>query len=747
MRKTRRNAGERAGRTKYLVALGLLVMSIGSEVYAAPADETAADVILQEIGPDWTRTLPDPEPSTTEGAVRLFTSDDLTLQLHAEPRIDCTSGVAGRSNNLALVRSLAFEELPSDNSGVERFTADLAGAPSAAAIFSTARFAFLVFVFANDDRVALRPVLDSVVALQAARDGGVVIDSGPSASRLDDIIIDTPPVPGLGNQFDYTRETSCDQTLAQSSEVVAFVSKHSTERLRSWLDLSTKSSAVVNLIDYPYELYAGIGAGGSLSSGFEPLPAGAIDGLDRIPNIRTWRIGGDRPQYLARFRRGSILALVAVAEGSDPSGARATLSALARAQFAAMPSGSTSAIQAPTPAKSVVTSGALIALIGVGVLGVRRARAGRVVRTPVRRDEARSFDVSGRASEMRRRGAILGAVQVACIVAILVFLASDLGWIRVVGAALTVLLGIVATVLWRRQEARVLGVASAERVHPRPSLGSVMLTIAALALLACGGGLVVWGLRETLFVPSLTHLRLSDRLSIEPRLLAWLIALLGLAAIVIDSFVLRAARAVARIGWREWTESAPPIVYLRSFEDDDVQLANVLSARRPFLEFFTLRGHDAFEESVAWELSCYGPVLAIARPGRSHGSLGAARVHLGDDEWKAVISEQMAEAKAVVITIGRTPGLAWEISHIVQSGHLDKTVLVVPPVDPEEIQLRWNFIADTLASAGAGEHALSADPACLVAVKVRDVNGPTTAYCADRRDEATYRAAVIAVLA
>lgn len=159
-----------------------------------------------------------------------------------------------------------------------------------------------------------------------------------------------------------------------------------------------------------------------------------------------------------------------------------------------------------------------------------------------------------------------------------------------------------------------------------------------------------------------------------------------------------------------------------------------------------MRGSDAFEESVAWELACYGPVLAIARPGRSHVSLGAARMHLGDDEWKAVISEQIAEAKVVVITIGRTSGLAWEISHIVQSGHLDKTVFVVPPVDPQEVQLRWDFIADTLASAGAGKPALSADPACIVVVKVGDVAGATTAYCADRRDEATYRAAVTAVL-
>lgn len=484
-----------------------------------------------------------------------------------------------------------------------------------------------------------------------------------------------------------------------------------------------------------------------MPQGSRPLPISDFDGLERIPNVTVWRTAGDVPQYFARFRRGRILALVAVTEGIDAPSARSTLSTLSRAQFESLPNGSTTALQIPTAAESVAMSGSLLAVIGVAVLGVRRVRAGRIVRINVKPDDAVSFDVSRRAAALRHRGTVLGALQVICVAAIVVFLSSDVGWLRAVGAAATVLLGIGVTALWRREESRVLGVTSMERVHPRPSPGSAALTVVALSLLAGGAGLVVWGLRETLFVPSLTHLQLSDRLSIDPRLLAWMIAATGLLVIVVDAFVLRAARALARIGWREWTEAAPPIVYLRSFEDDDVQLANVLSARRPFLEFFTLRGRDAFEESVAWELACYGPVLAIARPGHTDVSLGAARMHLGDDEWRTVISEQIDEARAVAITIGRTPGLAWEISHIVQTGHLDKTVLLVPPVDAAEVELRLKFIADTLAVAGVDPQSLQVDPNGLVVVKVGHPGQPAIAYCADRRDEATYRAAVAAVLA
>ena len=82
-----------------------------------------------------------------------------------------------------------------------------------------------------------------------------------------------------------------------------------------------------------------------------------------------------------------------------------------------------------------------------------------------------------------------------------------------------------------------------------------------------------------------------------------------------------------------------------------------------------------------------------------------------------------------------------------QTGHLDKTVLLVPPVDPDEVELRLKFFADTLALAGVDPQSVEVDPIGLVVVKVGHADQPAVAYCADRRDEATYRAAVAAVLA
>ena len=65
-----------------------------------------------------------------------------------------------------------------------------------------------------------------------------------------------------------------------------------------------------------------------------------------------------------------------------------------------------------------------------------------------------------------------------------------------------------------------------------------------------------------------------------------------------------------------------------------------------------MRGADPFEESVAWELNSYGPVVAVGRPGRSLASLGAAREHLSDETWRAQVANRMEEAGIIAVAHG-----------------------------------------------------------------------------------------------
>jgi len=158
-------------------------------------------------------------------------------------------------------------------------------------------------------------------------------------------------------------------------------------------------------------------------------------------------------------------------------------------------------------------------------------------------------------------------------------------------------------------------------------------------------------------------------------------------------------------------------------------------------ELFSLRGTDPFEESVAWELNSYGPVVAVGRPGRSLASLGAAREHLSDETWRDQVGVRMHEAGIIAIAIGETDGLVWEINHVVANGHIPKTFFVFPPVAPAAIDRRWDQTAAALIAAGQAVGTLPVPPSLVHTVRL-DPDGSARVTYAHRRDEATYRTAV-----
>ena len=60
-------------------------------------------------------------------------------------------------------------------------------------------------------------------------------------------------------------------------------------------------------------------------------------------------------------------------------------------------------------------------------------------------------------------------------------------------------------------------------------------------------------------------------------------------------------------------------------------------------------------------LAHVGPVVAIGKPGEPLPELGAARLYVADDQWQAKVIELMGKAALVVIRLGASPGLLWEI--------------------------------------------------------------------------------------
>ena len=190
--------------------------------------------------------------------------------------------------------------------------------------------------------------------------------------------------------------------------------------------------------------------------------------------------------------------------------------------------------------------------------------------------------------------------------------------------------GLLLTHWWQRRELGLVGAKAppSEFVIPRPA--GAIVGVLALAVLGFGVAFLLKGLRYLVFKPTLAQLKWSDWFGVAPRTVGVIFAVGGFAVAILGGWLFRFARALGRAGTKRKLEldPRPAALYLRSFQDDNLPLPAIASARRPLFELFSVRGSDPFEESMAWELNSYGPVVAVGRPGRSLASLGAAREHL-----------------------------------------------------------------------------------------------------------------------
>jgi hypothetical protein len=515
----------------------------------------------------------------------------------------------------------------------------------------------------------------------------------------------------------------------------------------------------VSITKYPYDIFAAAAVGEAA----HPAAADVVstDALDDVPNVVAYTgRGAASDQIGTAFRRGDVFVIVLVRHLDDvPVERAAALAAdLTRLTASGLPSGGTGPYQFPgTPSKllGLALSALLVSAAAGGSTGVARFRARRVSKrwsgSPLpppdpgmqgaRTGEATPLDLDAR--RLRRRGAVILAGQLVAVNICIVALSGDFAWPGVGVAALALTLGLLLTHWWQRRELSLLGAAAPPRQFVLPRPAGALVGLLALSVLALGVGYAIKGLRYLVLPPSLAQLKWSDLLGIAPRTVGIVFGIGGFGVAVLGAGLFRIARALGRSGTKRVLEvdHRQAALYLRSFDDDSVPLPTIASARRPLFELFSLRGTDPFEESVAWELNSYGPVVAVGRPGRSLASLGAAREHLSDDTWKDQVASRMEEAGIIAIATGQTDGLAWELGQIVTGGHLAKTFFVFPPVAPAEIGRRWEHTVASLVGAGHAVGSLPVSPALIHTVRIEE-DGTTKVTFANRRDEATYRTAV-----
>jgi hypothetical protein len=182
---------------------------------------------------------------------------------------------------------------------------------------------------------------------------------------------------------------------------------------------------------------------------------------------------------------------------------------------------------------------------------------------------------------------------------------------------------------------------------------------------------------------------------------------------------------------------------LRSFRDDKLKLLAATLGRPSFIERFTPRRFDPFEEVIARHLAGTGPVIALNPPGTKLAPLGAARETLDSDGWQTTISDWMSQAALIVLIIPPamvTDGLTWELDAISASQHWAKTLILTPPVPADALSERWQAFRDAYGTHWPFNAPLTLDGPGPLALTFGD--GQWTVLRAWRRNEWAYTAAI-----
>lgn len=158
------------------------------------------------------------------------------------------------------------------------------------------------------------------------------------------------------------------------------------------------------------------------------------------------------------------------------------------------------------------------------------------------------------------------------------------------------------------------------------------------------------------------------------------VALIALS--VVSSITRQVARQILRLRFEDFIkrDSRPPILLLRSFEDDHVTLPDVGLMTRLIR---AIPKKQRFDHQLVENFSWFAPIVALGNPKKtSSNPYGAIRRFLDEDDpdWLTKVLDEAYRAKAIVIVVDTTAGVREELKELIETPILlQKTLFFVSP--------------------------------------------------------------------
>jgi len=110
----------------------------------------------------------------------------------------------------------------------------------------------------------------------------------------------------------------------------------------------------------------------------------------------------------------------------------------------------------------------------------------------------------------------------------------------------------------------------------------------------------------------------------------------------------------------------PKVVYLRPFHFD--RESRVAAARSEMFK-------STHEQRLARALRAVGPFVALGDPSETFPDPGAIYVHADEAHWREAVQNLTRSAGTIVLHVGDSPGLAWEVQHLVELGQPERIII------------------------------------------------------------------------
>ena len=172
-------------------------------------------------------------------------------------------------------------------------------------------------------------------------------------------------------------------------------------------------------------------------------------------------------------------------------------------------------------------------------------------------------------------------------------------------------------------------------------------------------------------------------------------------------------------------------LFLRAFRDDQIRIRR--ASRNLFSSVFDLgRLPTTLDELMLEHLDGRGDLIAIGNPQDRNGAArrspwGAQRLYVDDAHWQQTVTMLARDADRIVLCVDASKGVRWEIAHVLQAGHANKTLFFLNP--SIDVQTRTRLLMeDFLASPPQISHRSMSTP--YLALRLTSPEQSILMFCA-----------------